>query len=76
MHKFQKDRRRNSRSSQGCFECDDATHFITDCFKSKKYNYSNKIDYNNKNGYNNKNDYKKKNYFGDKKKRNIKKIMS
>jgi hypothetical protein len=66
MHKFQKERRRNSR---GCFECGNTTHFIIDCPKRKKYDYSNKNDYNNKN------DYKKKNRFRDKKKKNIKKIM-
>jgi hypothetical protein len=70
MHKFQKERRRNSRHSWGCFECRDITHFITDCPKSEKYDYSNKNDYNNKN------DYKKKNRFGDKKKKNINNIMS
>jgi hypothetical protein len=64
MHKFWKERWRNSQNSQGSFECSDTTHFIADCPKRKK------------NDYNNKNDYKKKNHFGDKKKRNIKKIMS
>jgi hypothetical protein len=64
MRKFQKERRRSSQNSRGCFECGNTTHFITDCPKWKKYNYSNK------------NDYKKKNRFGDKKKKNIKKIMS
>jgi hypothetical protein len=79
MHKFRKERRRNSR---GCFECGNTTHFIADCPKRKKYYFSNKNvyinknDYNNKNNYNNKNDYKKKNRFGDKKTKNIKKIMS
>jgi hypothetical protein len=67
MHKFRKERRRNS---WGCFKCGNTIHFITDCSKRKKYDYSNKNDYNNKN------DYKKKNCFGDKKKKNIKKIMS
>jgi hypothetical protein len=70
MHKFQKERKRNPRNSQGCFECGDTIHFIADCPKRKKY------DYFNKNDYNNKNNYKKKNHFGDKKKKNIKKIMS
>jgi hypothetical protein len=60
MHKFQKERRRSSRNSRGCFEYSDTTHFITDCPKRKKYDYSNK------------NDYKKMNHFRDKKK----KIMS
>jgi hypothetical protein len=66
MHKFWKERRRNS---WGCFECGDTTHFIIDCPKRKKYDYSNK------NNCSNKNDKKKKNRFRDKKK-NIKKIMS
>jgi hypothetical protein len=70
MHMFLKERRRNS---QVCFECSDTTHFIVDCPKRKKYDYSNKNDYNKKND--NKNDYKKKNRFGSKKK-NIKNIMS
>jgi hypothetical protein len=62
MHKFRKEKRRNS---QGFFECGNTTHFITDCPKRKKYDYSNK------------NNYKKKNHFEDnKKKKNIKKIMS
>jgi hypothetical protein len=75
MHKFRKERRRNPQNSRGCFECGDTTHFIADCPKRRKYDYTNKNDYSNKNDYNNKNDYKNKNCFGDKKK-NIKKIMS
>jgi hypothetical protein len=70
MHMFRKDMRRNPRNSRGCFECGDTTHFIANCPKRKKYDYSNKNDYNNKN------DYKKNNHFGDKKKKNIKRIMS
>jgi hypothetical protein len=70
MHKFRKEMRRNSQNSRSYFECSDTTHFIIDCPKRKKYDYSNK------NEYNNKNDYKKKKCFGDMKKRNIKKIMS
>jgi hypothetical protein len=70
MHKFRKERRRNSQNSWGCFECSDTTHFIVDCPKRKKYDYSNK------NNYSNKNDYKKKNHFKYKKKKNIKNIMS
>jgi hypothetical protein len=64
MDKFQKVRRRNPWNSRGCFECGDTTYFIADCPKRKKYDYSNK------------NNYKKKNRFEDKKKKNIKKIMS
>jgi hypothetical protein len=61
--------KKNSQNSQGCFDCGDITHFITDCPKRKKYDYSNKNDYINKN------DYKKKNRFGDNKK-DIRKIKS
>jgi uncharacterized protein YfaS (alpha-2-macroglobulin family) len=75
IHKFRKERRRSSQNSRGCFKCGDTTHFIVNCPKRKKYDYSNKNNYSNKNDYNNKNDYKKKNCFGDKKKKNIKKIM-
>jgi hypothetical protein len=64
LHKVQKERRRSSQNFRGCFECGDTTHFITDCHKRKKYDYSNKSN------------YKKKNRFDDKKKKNIKKIMS
>jgi hypothetical protein len=67
IHEVRKERRRNSR---GYFECGDTTHFIADYPKRKKYDYSNK------NEYGNKNDYKKKNRFGDRKNKNIKKIMS
>jgi hypothetical protein len=74
MHKFRKERTRSSWNSSGCFECDDTTHFITDCPKRKKYDYSKKNNYNNKSD--NKNNYQKKNHFRDKKKKNIKKIMS
>jgi hypothetical protein len=70
LHNFWKERRRNTKNSRGCFECGNTTHFITDNPKRKKYDYSNKNDYNNKK------DYKKTNHFGDKKKKNIKKIMS
>jgi hypothetical protein len=37
------------RSPTGCFECDDTTHFITDCLKRKKPTSSNKYNYNNSN---------------------------
>jgi hypothetical protein len=40
---FWKERRRNSRNSWGYFKCGDTTHFIADCPKRKKYDYSNKI---------------------------------
>jgi hypothetical protein len=49
LHKFRKERRRNSQNSRGFFECSDTTHFIADCPKRKKYDYSNKNDYNNNN---------------------------
>jgi hypothetical protein len=54
--------------------CGNTTHFIPDCPKRKKCDYSNKNDYNNKND--NRNDYKMKNRFRDKKKNNINKILS
>jgi hypothetical protein len=77
LHKFYKERRRSPR---GYFECDDTTHFIADCSKRKKYNYSNKNNYSNKYDYANRNDSsnkgdnKKKNRFEDKKKK-LQKIM-
>jgi hypothetical protein len=37
LHKLRKERRRSPRD---CFECDDTTHFIADCFKRKKLNFS------------------------------------
>jgi hypothetical protein len=46
LHKFHKERRRSPR---GCFECGDTTHFITDCPKRKKLDFSNKYNYNNNN---------------------------
>jgi hypothetical protein len=63
--------RRGGRT-RGCFECGDMNHYIADCPKKKKFDYSNKND-NFKGSY--KDDYKKKKSFGSKKK-NIKKIMS
>jgi hypothetical protein len=39
LHIFHKERRRSSR---GCLECGDTTHFIVDCPKWKKLNSSNK----------------------------------
>jgi hypothetical protein len=66
LHKFLKERRRSPR---GCFECDDTTHFITDCSKRKKLDSSsNKYDYTKQNDYS-KGDDKKKYRFKDKKKK-------
>jgi hypothetical protein len=67
LHKFHKKRRRSPR---GSLECGDTTHFITDCPKRKKLNYTNKYEYNNRNDYN-KGDNKKKNHFKDKKKKKL-----
>jgi hypothetical protein len=70
--KFRKERRRSPR---GCFECGDTTHFITDCPKRKKLNYSsNKYDYTKRNDYS-KHDDKKKYCFRGKKKK-FQKMMS
>jgi hypothetical protein len=74
LHKFYKER---SRSPRGNFECGDATHFITDCPKQKKFDSSNKYDYTKRNDSSNKGDNKKKNCFRDKKKKKkFPKIMS
>jgi hypothetical protein len=70
LHKFCKERRRSPKS---CFECDDTTHFITDCPKRKNLDSFNKYDYIKRNDYN-RGDEKKKHHFGDKKK--FQKIMS
>jgi hypothetical protein len=68
---FRKERRRSTR---GCFECGDTTHFIVDCSKRKKLDSSsNKYDYIKWNDYS-KGDDKKKYRFGDKKK--FQKMMS
>jgi hypothetical protein len=73
LHKFHKERRRSTR---GCFECGDTTHFITDCPKRKRLDSSsNKYDYTKWNDYNNGDD-KKKSCFEDKKKKKFKKMMS
>jgi hypothetical protein len=58
LHRFRKERRRSSR---GCFNCSDTTHFIADSFN--KYNYNNQNDSSDKGGR------KKKYHFGDKKKK-------
>jgi hypothetical protein len=44
LHRFHKERRR---SPWGCFECGDTVHFIADCPKRKKLDFSNKYNYNN-----------------------------
>jgi hypothetical protein len=66
LHRFRKERRRSPR---GCFKCDDTTHFIVDCHKRKKFDFSNKYNYNNRNDSSDKGDDKKKYRFGDKKKK-------
>jgi hypothetical protein len=71
LHKFRKERKRSPR---GCFECGDTTHFIADCPKRNKLDFSNKYDNNNWNDCS-KGDNKKKNRFRDKKKK-FQKIMS
>jgi hypothetical protein len=74
LHKFHKERRRSPR---GCFECGNTTHFIFDCPKRIKFNYSDKYDYTNQNDSSNKGDNNKKNRFRDKKKmKKFQKIMS
>jgi hypothetical protein len=72
LHKFCKERRRSSR---GCFECGDTTHFIADCPKRKMLDSSNKYDYIERNDYS-KDDDKKKHRFSDNKKKKFQKIMS
>jgi hypothetical protein len=66
LHKFRKERRRSTR---GCFECGDTTHFITNYPKRKKLDSSNKYYYTNRNDSSNKGNNKKKYHFGDKKKK-------
>jgi hypothetical protein len=66
LHKFLKERRRSTR---GSFECGDTTHFIADCPKRTKLDYSsNKYDYTKQNDYS-KDDDNKKYHFIDKKKK-------
>jgi hypothetical protein len=72
MHRFRKKRRR---SPEGCFECGDTSHFITDWPKRKKFD-SNKYNYNNRNDSSDKGEGKKKYRFGDKKKKKFQKMMS
>jgi hypothetical protein len=62
LHKFRKERRRSPRVY---FDCGDTTHFIVDCPKRKRLNFSNKYDYTNRNNYSNKGDNTKKNRFKD-----------
>jgi hypothetical protein len=66
LHKFCKARRRSTR---GCFEFSDTTHFIADCPKRKKLDSSSKYNYTSRNNSSNKDDNKKKYRFGDKKKK-------
>jgi hypothetical protein len=66
LHKFCKESRRSPR---GCFECGDTTHFIVDCPKRKKFDFSNKYNYANRNDSSNKGFNKKKIRFGDEKKK-------
>jgi hypothetical protein len=73
LHRFHKERRRSSR---GCFECGDTTHFIADCPKRKKFDSSNKYNYNNWNDSSDKGEGKKKYHFGDNKKKKFQKMMS
>jgi hypothetical protein len=65
---FHKERRTTPR---GCFDCGGTTHFIVDCLKRKKHDFSNKYSYNNNNwnDSSSKGDDKKKYCFGDKKKK-------
>jgi hypothetical protein len=70
---FRKERRRSPR---GCIKCDDTTHFIADCPKSKKFDSSNKYNYNNRNNSSDKGEGKKKYRFEDKKKKKFLKMMS
>jgi hypothetical protein len=74
LHRFRKER---GRSTKGCFECGDTTHFIADCPKRKKLDFSNKYNYNNRNDSSDKGEGKKKYRFGDKKKKKMfQKMMS
>jgi hypothetical protein len=61
LHMFCKERRRSPR---GYFECDDTAHFIADCPKKKKLDFSNKYDYTKRNDYS-KGDDKKNHCFRD-----------
>jgi hypothetical protein len=71
LHRFHKERRRSPR---GCFECGDTTHFIANCPKRKKLDFSsNKYNYNNRNDSSDKGKGKKKYHFEDKKKKKKKK---
>jgi hypothetical protein len=74
LHRFRKERRRSSR---GCFECGDTTHFIVDCPKRNKFDSSNKYNYNIRNDSSDKDEGKKKYRFRDKKKKKkFQKMMS
>jgi hypothetical protein len=67
LHMFHKETRRSLR---GCFKYGDATHFIADCPKRKKLDFSSKkYNYTNWNDSSSKGDNKKKYHFGEKKKK-------
>jgi hypothetical protein len=66
LHKFRKERRR---PPTGYFECNDTTHFITDCSKRKKLDCSNKYNNTNQNDSSDKGDNNKKYRFRDKRKK-------
>jgi hypothetical protein len=67
LHRFRKER---MRSLMGCIECDDTTHFITDCPKRKKLDSSsNKYDYTKRNDYSKGDDKKKYRFGGNNKKK-------
>jgi hypothetical protein len=66
FHKFHKEKRR---SPMSCLKCGNTTHFIADCPKRKKFEFSNKYNYNNQNDSSEKGEGKKKYHFGDKKKK-------
>jgi hypothetical protein len=64
------------RSSRGCFECGNTTHFIVDRPKRKNFKSSNKYDYTNQNDSSNKGDNNNKNHLEDNRKKKCQKIIS